>query len=81
VELELDHLRIVCTLHPQFWDDDPEIHDERLLSWLEAKRMNGKLDQSPAPIAMIRAGEHTFRLLPIQHNQIRLSKDPVTFSA
>jgi hypothetical protein len=81
VELELDHLRIVCTLGPEFWDGEPEIHDERLVSWLESKRMNGKLASVPAPVAMIPAGEHAFRLMPIQHKEVRTTKYPVGFSA
>jgi len=81
VELELDHLRIVCTLGPEFWAGEPEIHDERLVSWLESKRMNGKLAPTPAPIVMIPAGDHAFRLMPIQHKEVSASKYPVSFSA
>jgi len=81
VELELDHLRIVCTLGPEFWEGEPQIHDDRLVSWLESKRMNGKLASVPAPVAMIPAGDHAFKLLPIQHNEIRSTKHPVGFSA
>lgn len=81
VELELDHLRIVCTLQPEFWQGDPEIHDERLVAWLESKRSNGKLGPSPAPVAMIPSGEHTFRLLPIEHREVERSRHPVSFSA
>jgi len=81
VELELDHLRIVCTLEPEFWEGNPEIHDERLISWLESKRVNGKLASKPAPLAMIPAGEHAFRLLPIDDREARTTKYPVGFSA
>jgi hypothetical protein len=81
VELELDHLRIVCTLSPEFWEGEPEIHDERLVSWLESKHMNGKLAARPAPIAMIPAGDHAFRLLPIQPKDVRTTKYAVGFSA
>ena len=81
VELELDHLRIVCTLEPGFWDGEPEIHDERLVSWLESKRNNGKLASSPSPVVMIPAGDHAFRLLPIEHKDVRTTKYPVGFSA
>ena len=62
VELELDHLCIVCPLEPSFWEDRPEIHDLRLSSWLESKRSSGKLGASAAPVAMIPSGEHSFRL-------------------
>jgi hypothetical protein len=80
VELELDHLRIVCTLQPEFWDGEPEIHDERLVSWLESKRMSGKLAAVPAPVAMIPAGDHAFRLQPIEQKDIRKTKFPVGYS-
>jgi hypothetical protein len=62
VELELDHLRIVCPLEPSFWQDRPEIHDQRLSSWLESKRNSGKLGLQSAPVAMIPSGEYSFRL-------------------
>jgi hypothetical protein len=81
VELELDHLRIVCTLEPGFWEGEPEIHDERLVSWLESKRMSGKLASRPAPVAMIPAGDHVFRLMPIEHREVRTTRYPVGFSA
>lgn len=81
VELELDHLRIVCTLKPEFWDGEPEIRDERLVAWLESKQRNGKLSSNPAPVAMIPSGEHAFRLLPIERKEVRTTKYPVGFSA
>jgi len=81
VELQLDHLRIVCSLGPEFWDGEPEIQDERLVSWLEAKELSGKLAPRPAPLVMIPAGEHAFRLLPIEPREIRTTKYPVSFSA
>jgi hypothetical protein len=62
IELELDHLRIVCPLDPSFWEDRPEIHDQRLSSWLESKRNSGKLGAQSAPVAMIPCGEYSFRL-------------------
>ena len=62
VELELDHLRIMCPLEPSFWQDRPEIHDHRLSSWLEAKRNSGKLGLQSAPVAMIPSGEYSLRL-------------------
>jgi hypothetical protein len=62
VELELDHLCIVCPLEPAFWLDRPEIHDLRLSSWLESKRNSGKLAANSAPVAMIPSGNHCFRL-------------------
>ncbi len=62
VELELDHLCIVCTLEPSFWQDMPEIHDVRLSSWLESKRSSGKMAANPAHVAMIPVGDKSFRL-------------------
>ena len=81
VELELDHLRIVCTLKPDFWDGAPEIHDARLDSWLNAKRMSGKLAPAPAPLAMIPSGDHAFRLMPIEPGQIQSTEYAVGFAA
>lgn len=80
-ELELDHLRIVCTLKPEFWEGESDIEDERLVFWLESKRMSGKLAPRPAPIALMPAGDHAFRLLPIGHNEVRTTQYPVGFSA
>ena len=62
VELELDHLRIVCTLEPSFWQDCPEICDMRLSSWLELKRNSGKMASQDAPVALIPCGRALFRL-------------------
>lgn len=62
IELELDHLRIVCPLEPSFWQDRPEIHDQRLSSWLESKRNSGKLGAQSSPVAMIPCGEYAFRV-------------------
>ena len=42
VELELDHLRIVCMLEPSFWLDRPEIYDMRLSSWLFGTRSSSR---------------------------------------
>lgn len=53
VELELDHLRIVCPLEPSFWSDSPVIHDHRLSLWLEAKRTGGKLVGKAAPVTLL----------------------------
>lgn len=62
IELELDHLRIACTLDASFWQDRPEIHDQRLSCWLESKRTSGKLAMQAAPVAMIPCGRDSFRL-------------------
>jgi hypothetical protein len=81
VELQLDHLQIVCTLQPEFWEGQPEIHDERLDSWLESKRSTGKLASSPAPVAMIPTGDHAFRLMPLKHQELRTTKYAVSYCA
>lgn len=63
VELELDHLNIVCTLEPSFWEDRPEIHDMRLSLWLESKRSSGKLVGRNAQVSLIPSGDQKFKLL------------------
>jgi|HubBroStandDraft_5_1064220.scaffolds.fasta_scaffold298422_2 hypothetical protein len=70
VELELDHLRIVCPLEPSFWEDHPEIHDLRLSSWLESKRNSGKLGSQSAPVSMIPSGKCSFRLQMMSQNEV-----------
>ncbi|MGD0733060.1 MAG: hypothetical protein ABR956_17480 [Terracidiphilus sp.] len=64
IELQLDHLQIVCRLTPDFWRDHPEIHDPRLGAWLESKNFHGRARQAPVPLAMIPTGDNSFRLQP-----------------
>ncbi|HTJ29808.1 MAG TPA: hypothetical protein VL346_04885 [Acidobacteriaceae bacterium] len=66
IELELDHLCILCPLAASFWEDRPEIRDRRLSLWLEAKRMGGKLAAAPASMGMIPCGQQAFRLEILQ---------------
>ena len=66
IDLLLDHLEIACGLEPEFWEGRAEIHDPRLCAWLESKRLNGRPGHKPVSLAMIPAGEHTFRLQPIR---------------
>ena len=61
IELQLDHLQIQCNLAPDFWQGQPEIYDPRLCAWLESKRLN----RTPLPLAMIPAGNNSFRLRPV----------------
>ncbi len=68
IELELDHLQIQCGLGPDFWRDQPEIHDPRLCAWLKAKHLEGKPGETPTPLAMIPSGKNSFRLQPICRN-------------
>jgi hypothetical protein len=65
IELQLDHLQIQCGLEPNFWQDQPEIHDPRLNAWLESKRMKGKSNQSSLLLAMSPAGKNSFKLQPV----------------
>lgn len=62
IELELDHLCIVCSLQPTFWLDKPEIQDVRLSCWLESKRTSGKLSPNSSSVALIPNGNRSFRL-------------------
>jgi hypothetical protein len=64
IELQLDHLRIECWLAPNFWQDQPEIHDPRLCLWLESKQRNEK-GHAPVALAMIPSGKNSFILGPI----------------
>ena len=62
IELQLDHLSIQCHLTPDFWQDRPEIVDPRLCAWLESKHMHSNRDRNPIMLALIPAGENSFRL-------------------
>jgi hypothetical protein len=68
VELQLGHLRIQCSLSPDFWQDQPEIHDPRLCSWLESKHLHARPGRTPVPLSMIPTGENAFRLQPFRMN-------------
>jgi hypothetical protein len=65
IELQLDHLHIRCGLKPDFWNGEPEIYDPRLAAWLEAKNLRPKPTQPAVPLAMIPAGNNSFRLRPV----------------
>ena len=72
IELQLDHLQIQCGLEPDFWQDQPEIHDPRLCAWLESKNFHARPDRTPVPMAMIPAGNNSFKLQPVSlHRQLR----------
>ncbi|MGA3068658.1 MAG: hypothetical protein ABSD43_00365 [Terracidiphilus sp.] len=68
IELQLDHLQIQCGLSPDFWQDQPEIHDPRLCAWLESKNFHAMPDRFPIPMAMIPAGNNSFKLQPVSLN-------------
>jgi hypothetical protein len=65
IELQLGYLQIQCGLEPDFWQDLPEIRDPRLCAWLEFKYPNGRPDRTPIALAMIPAGNNSFRVQPI----------------
>jgi len=65
IELHLDHLQIQCGLEPNFWQDQPEIHDPRLCAWLESKNFYRRQDRTPIPLAMIPSGKNCFKLQPV----------------
>ncbi len=67
IELRLDHLRIECSLNPDFWNGHPEIQDPRLCLWLESKQFQRKECRLPMPLAMMPAGERSFTLGPMLH--------------
>jgi hypothetical protein len=68
IELQLDHLQIQCGLTPDFWQDQPEIHDPRLCAWLESKHFSQRPGRTPVPLAMIPSGKNSFRLQPMALN-------------
>jgi hypothetical protein len=62
IELELDHLQIQCGLDPEFWRDEPEIHDPRLCAWLESKNFHTRPGRTPVPLVMVPSGNNSFKL-------------------
>ena len=65
IELQLDHLRILCGLTPPFWQDKPEINDARLCLWLEEKRSKATVGEKEIPLAMMPSGKNSFRIAAI----------------
>jgi hypothetical protein len=76
IELELDHLQIQCGLSADFWDGTAEIRDPRLCAWLAQKNFNGKVGESPLPMAMIPSGKNSFRLKPLPPLPVRSHSRP-----
>jgi hypothetical protein len=64
IELKLGHLSIQCGLKPDFWQGQPEIYDPRLCAWLESKNLHGRANRT-VPLAMIPAGNNSFKLQPM----------------
>jgi hypothetical protein len=65
IELQLDHLRILCGLNPQFWLDKPEIQDSRLSLWLESKYLLTDRSHREVSLALIPTGKNSFRLTAV----------------
>lgn len=62
IELQLDHLQIQCGLPPDFWKGQPEIRDPRLCEWLDFKVVHRTGERKQMKLAMMPAGESSFRL-------------------
>jgi hypothetical protein len=71
IELQLDHLQIQCGLDPGFWRGEPEIFDPRLCAWLESRHLHGKVGCASVPLAMIPAGNNSFKLQPVSAGHVR----------
>lgn len=75
IELQLDHLRIECGLAPDFWSNQPEIHDPRLSLWMAAKDTRARSSRAPIRYRMVPSGKNSFRIEPavrsIRHHQHR----------
>ena len=73
IELLLEDLRIQCALGPEFWQNQPEIHDSRLCEWLDFKICRYKPGRTLIPLVMIPSGRNSFRLRPSSlHEQSNL---------
>lgn len=64
VELLLGDLQIECALTPEFWLDQPEIHDPRLCEWLKFKVFYDLSGRMQVSMAMVQSGMNSFKLLP-----------------
>jgi hypothetical protein len=80
IELHLGHLKILCTLHPDFWRGKPEIFDERLSDWLESKYLHGKRERTSIHLAMAPIGTNTFRLRPVSLDEQGIRSGPAEHS-
>ena len=70
VDLELDDLRIRCSIHANSRLNRAEISDPRLTAWLEEKFYWQKLPATPVPVEMVRSG-NAYRLQLISSPQTR----------
>lgn len=62
VDLDLESVQIRCELGEGFWQDQPEILDPRLCSWLTAKSAKSKVNGDDVVVLMVPAGRNSFRL-------------------
>ena len=62
VDLDLENVQIQCDLSQGFWQDQPEIVDPRLCSWLTAKSTKWRVDGDRMVLLMLPAGRNSFRL-------------------
>lgn len=74
IELQLDHLQILCGLLPDFWHGQPEICDPRLAAWLHSKNFAGKPGQAPIPLVLIPEGKASFRLKALSASALAKTK-------
>jgi hypothetical protein len=65
IELQMDYLQIQWGFGPDFLQDQPEIHDPSICTWLEVKYPYGYPGRTPVPLAMIPVGKNSSRLQPI----------------
>jgi hypothetical protein len=76
IELQLDDLQIECGLGPEFWTDEPEIHDPRLCEWLDFKIFHRVARGATVLLAMTPSGKNTFRLRAAQFDgPLRLEQE------
>ncbi len=63
VRLHLGDLEIECELAPEFWRGKPEIHDLRLIQWLEFRtHQQEAAGIEPISLAMVQSGRDSFKL-------------------
>lgn len=80
IDLEIDHLRIRCTLTPEFWLDAPEICDPRLSDWLELKHLQSAGKRNGIALDMIPSGADSFVLgpaVPAEPRRVHAAAGPV----
>ena len=70
VDLELDDLRIRCSVRANSRRNRAEISDPRLTAWLEEKFYWQKLPATSVPVEMVRSGNaYRLQLIPSPHTR------------